>query len=179
MDATRTIRVAAALLVGCAAFFGIERIGTAVAQSSSAAYYRGMFHVNARDVSGLPTGVVRIGGGGSYDWDTGFIRGSGPFACVASVEQGPLRGCLEGQGIRWEATDLLYSAVYSCTDILGDPSRVAATGPESLVLLASFYRKGDGRVESFRAKMIMSTEDLDPDLPGEQHVWIEGVGCGS
>lgn len=179
MNATGTVRVVAALLVGCAAFFGAERIGTAVAQSSAAAYYRGMFHPNARDVSGFPTGIVRIGGGGSYDWDTGFIRGSGPFECVASVQQGPLAGCLDGQGIRWVASDLLFSAEYSCSGIPGEPSHVAATGSESVVLLAVFYRKGDGKDASFRAKMIVSTEDLDPNLQGEQHVWIEGVGCGS
>lgn len=177
MNSTRTVRIAAALLVGCAAFFGIERIGTAVAQSSAAAYYRGMFHVNSRDVSGFSTGTVRIAGGGSYDWDTGFIRGSGPFTCVTSIEQGPLSGCLEGQGIRWDASELLYAAEYSCTGIPGE--RVAATGPGSLVLYANFYRKGDGRNASFFGKMIVSTEDLDPNLPGEQHVWIDGVGCGS
>jgi hypothetical protein len=179
MNATRTVRVAAALLVGCAAFFAIERIGPAVAQSSAAAYYRGMFHVNARDVSGFPTGIVRIAGAGSYDWDTGYIRGSGAFACVDSVQQGPLSGCLDGQGIRWVASDLLFSAEYSCSGISNEPSHVAATGSESVIFLAEFYRKGDGKAAAMRGKVIVSTEDLDPDLPGEQHVWIEGVGCGS
>ena len=179
MNATRTVRVAAVLLVGCVAFFGVERIGAAVAQSSLAAYYRGMFHMNAPDVSGFPTGIVRVAGGGSFDWDTGFIRGSGPFRCLAPVEQGPLAGCLEGEGLRWDATDLLYSAEYVCSVSLGKPPRVAATGPESVVFLANFYLKGDRKAAALRGKVIVSTEDLDPDLPGEQHVWIEGVGCGS
>jgi hypothetical protein len=136
-----------------------------------------MFHVNSRDVSGYPTGTMHITGGGSYDWDTGFIRGSGSFTCATSVEQGPLAGCTERQGTRWAATDLLFSAQYACNP--GGPSSVAVTGPESVAFLADFYRKGDGRDASLRAKVIVSTADLAPDLPGEQHVWIEGVGCGS
>lgn len=178
MDTTRTVRFAAALLVGCAAFFGIERVSDAIAQESSAAYYHSMFRLKSGDVSGYPTGIIRIGGGGSYDWrDTGFIRGSGPFTCVTSVGQGPLAGCTEGQGTRWSATDLLLSAQFTC--IPGGPQHMVATGPESVVLLADFFRKGDGREASFRAKMIVSAADLAPDVPGDQHVWIEGVGCGS
>ncbi len=42
-----------------------------------------------------------------------------------------------------------------------------------------FYRAGDGNDESFNGQMIVSASDLDPALPGDQHVWIQGVGCGS
>lgn len=178
MKTTRTVRFSAALLVGCAAFFGAERISDAIAQASSATYYHSMFHLNSRDVSGYPTGTMHITGGGSYDWrDSGYIRGSGSFTCATSVDQGPLAGCTERQGTRWSATDLLFSAEYACSP--GDPPSVAVTGPESVAFLADFYRKGDGRDASFRAKVIVSTADLAPDVPGVQHVWIEGVGCGS
>jgi hypothetical protein len=47
------------------------------------------------------------------------------------------------------------------------------------VLLADFYRAGDGNDESFTGKMIVSTQDLDPETPGVQNVWIEKVGCGT
>ena len=34
------------------------------------------------------------------------------------------------------------------------------------------------RDESFTAFMIVSTEDIAPDITGIQNVWIQGVGCG-
>ena len=47
------------------------------------------------------------------------------------------------------------------------------------MLLADFYRQGDGNDESFTAKMIVSEVDLDPVAPGIQNVWIQQVGCGA
>lgn len=37
----------------------------------------------------------------------------------------------------------------------------------------------DGIDESFTAQMIVSASDLAPDVPGEQNLWVQGVGCGS
>jgi hypothetical protein len=36
-----------------------------------------------------------------------------------------------------------------------------------------------GNDESLNAQMIVSASNLDPALPGDQHVWIQGIGCGS
>ena len=47
------------------------------------------------------------------------------------------------------------------------------------VLDADFYRAGDGNDESFTAQMIVSAEDIAPDIAGIQNVWIQGVGCAS
>ena len=47
------------------------------------------------------------------------------------------------------------------------------------MLLADFYRAGDGNDESFTAQMIVSDGDIAPDIDGIQNVWIQGVGCGS
>ena len=47
------------------------------------------------------------------------------------------------------------------------------------MLLADFYRAGDGIDESFTAQMIVSDSDLAPDIAGNQTLWIQGVGCGS
>ena len=46
------------------------------------------------------------------------------------------------------------------------------------MIRADFYRQGDGVHESFTALMIVSSVDLDPDQPGIQNVWVQGVGCG-
>ena len=47
----------------------------------------------------------------------------------------------------------------------------------SRLLLADFYRAGDGNDESFTAQMIVSAGDIAPDIAGIQNVWIQGVGC--
>lgn len=52
------------------------------------------------------------------------------------------------------------------------------TDDNTVVILADFYRQGDGIDESFMAKMFVSEDDEAPDLPGTQNVWIQGVGCG-
>lgn len=44
---------------------------------------------------------------------------------------------------------------------------------------ADCYRHGDGNVESFTAKMIVSALDLDPVAGGLQNVWVQGIGCGT
>ena len=64
----------------------------------------------------------------------------------------------------------------ACTG--ADAQKSAATGAGVVVLLADFYRAGDGNDESFTARMIVSETDLAPDIPGDQTLWVQGVGCG-
>ena len=52
-------------------------------------------------------------------------------------------------------------------------------GAGTVVLRADFYRAGDGIDESFTAQMIVSDTDIAPDIPGEQTLWVQGVGCGT
>src|SRR4051794_747084 len=60
--------------------------------------------------SGFPTGAVRLTGGGSYvpitasnaaSSDTKVVS-SGGFDCDETISQGPLNGCQEDQGVRWD-----------------------------------------------------------------------------
>jgi hypothetical protein len=53
------------------------------------------------------------------------------------------------------------------------------TDEDTAVLLSDFYRAGDGIDESFKAQLIISQDDLAPEIEGVQNVWIQGVGCGS
>jgi hypothetical protein len=55
--------------------------------------------------------------------------------------------------------------------------KTAITDRDTVVLLADFYRAGDGNDESFTAQMIVSAGDIAPDIAGIQNVWIQGVGC--
>ena len=80
--------------------------------------------------------------------------------------------------MRWDTSALLPSAGFKCTGAAGEPLKTAFTGDSTVVLLADFYRQGDGNDESFTARMIVSQADLDPVAPGLQNVWIQGVGCG-
>jgi hypothetical protein len=107
------------------------------------------------------------------------VHSGGSFKCTATVLQGPLNGCLEGQGIRWDTAGLLPSTTFKCTGAATETLKTATTSGNVVVLLADFYRQGDGNNESFTAKMIVSEADLDPVTPGIQNVWIQQVGCGT
>ena len=145
----------------------------------TAAQSRQSFGFNNNDIAGFPTGTVFLTGGGAYVPGTTFLRTGGAFRCLATVNQGPLTGCLEGQGVRWDAAALLASSTFKCTGSASEPLKTATTNDTTVVMVADFYRQGDGNEESFTAKLIVSQNDLDPARPGIQTVWIQGVGCGT
>jgi hypothetical protein len=136
------------------------------------------------NASGFPKGAVILTGGGSFNAATANdtvpritdVRSGGGFSCTDSIGQGPLTGCATGQGVRWDTAQLLASTKFKCS--LGDGLKPAATDDSTVVLLADFYRAGDGNDESFTAQMIVSERDLAPLIPGDQHLWVQGVGCG-
>jgi hypothetical protein len=142
------------------------------------------FGFNGR-VSGFPTGAVFLTGGGSFDAASASnvvpsetdAKSGGGFRCEATVAQGPLNGCAAGEGVRWDTAQLLASTRFRCTG--ADAAKEIATGAGTVVLLADFYRAGDGIHESFTAQMIVSATDIAPDIPGDQTLWVQGVGCGS
>ncbi len=138
------------------------------------------FGFNAASIKGFPTGQAFLTGGGAYDPnpEAAFVQAGGGFRCLADIEQLPLKGCKAGQGIRWDAAELLSSVPFKCTGALGEPLKTAMTDGNTVVIVADFYRQGDGVNESFTAKMFVSAVDEDPDRPGIQNVWIQGVGCG-
>ena len=148
------------------------------------------FGFNAASIKGFPTGAAFLTGGGAYDPDTGFLKTGGGFRCLQDVLQGPLSvsinsddpgPCLAGEGIRWDAADvapLLPSFQFKCTGAASEALKTVVTDGDTVVMVADFYRQGDGVEESFAAKMFVSAEDEAPDLPGIQNVWIQGVGCG-
>jgi hypothetical protein len=137
------------------------------------------------DARGFGNGAVRLTGGGSYDPATASdvvptetsVAASGGFDCTETVSQGLLLGCQTGQGVRWDTEQLLASTVFRCT--AAETPRPAATSGRTAVLLADFYRAGDGNEESFQAPMIVSEDDLDSEIDGVQTLWVQGVGCGT
>ena len=137
------------------------------------------FGFNATDISGFPTGAASLTGGGAYNPATGFAESAGGFRCTSDVGQGPLAGCLAGEGVRWDTVELRASTTFKCTGSAAEPLKTAITDENTVVLLADFYRAGDGNDESFTAQMIVSAEDIAPDVAGIQNVWIQGVGCAS
>jgi len=137
------------------------------------------FGFNSPNISGFPTGAAELTGGGAYVPGTTFVHSGGHFRCIQTILQGPLNGCLAGQGIRWDTAALLASTTFKCTGSASETLKTATTGSHTVVLVADFYRQGDGNDESFTAKMIVSDSDLASDVSGTQNVWIQGVGCGS
>jgi hypothetical protein len=139
-------------------------------------------------VKGFGIGEVRLTGGGSFDPGTAnntvptptptSVASAGGFDCTLAVGQGPLLGCGDGEGVRWDTVQLLQSNTFRCTT--SELVRPATTDDHTAVLLADFYRAGDGDEKSFTAQMIVTDErDLDDDIPGIQNLWVQGVGCGT
>ena len=174
-----------ASIVGALAIFTLVGTMTISPHETRAAGARTGFGFNAT-LSGFPTGNVRLTGGGSYDASTASntadadttVVASGGFRCVEAVNQGPLTGCAAGEGVRWDTVQLLSSFTFKCNGA-ADTAHTVTTSDDTVVLLADFYRAGDGIDESFSSvPMFVSATDQRPDLPGNQNVWIAGVGCG-
>jgi hypothetical protein len=145
---------------------------------------------NAPDVSGFPGdfsgGQAFLTGGGAYDPATAsnadpesaFVHSNGGFRCVQTVRQGPLQGCLAGEGVRWDTDGLLQSTRFKCTGAATESAKTAVTDAHTEVLVSDFYRAGDGNDASFKnVQVIVSDHDLAPDILGDQNVWIQQVGC--
>ena len=159
--------------------------GPAYSRSAASQAKRVAFGFNGT-ASGFPLGAVFLTGGGSYDPTTASntagdtttdVHSGGGFRCIDEVGQGPLNKCLTDEGVRWDTVQLLASAPFKCTAT--DAVKTAVTGSGRAVLLADFYRAGDGIDESFTAQMIVSDTDLAPNIPGVQTLWIQGVGCAT
>lgn len=163
------------LLLGIA----LAALAVSTAGPVAAATVRVGFGFNAQQVQGFPTGAVALTGGGAFDPVTGVAHTGGGFSCLEDVGQGPLKGCLAGEGVRWDTANMLRATSFKCTGAASEALKPAATGPTTAVIQADFYRAGDGNDESFTAQIIVSQDDIAPDLPGVQNVWVQGVGCGS
>jgi len=136
------------------------------------------FGFDAQGISGFPTGMAFLTGGGAYNLQNRFVKTGGAFRCLTDINQGPLAGCKAGEGVRWDAVALLDSFPFKCTGSAGESLKTAVTDEDTIVMIADFYRQGDGNDESFTARMFVSAVDEAPDFDGIQNVWIQGVGCG-
>jgi len=170
---TRVIARAAAVLAA-AVPIGVIGASAAVATVPNVG-----FGFNARDIKGAPTGAVRLTGGGSFSTDKGVVHAGGHFSCTSSVNQGPLAGCMAGQGVRWHSAELLPSTPFKCTAAASEALKTASTGGETVALRSNFFRAGDGKNASFTANIFVSANDLAPDITGVQNVWVQGVGCAA
>ncbi len=149
------------------------------------------FGFNAASIKGFRTGEAFLTGGGAYDPETGSLKTGGGFRCLQDVLQGPLSvsinpddpgSCLAGEGVRWDAADvapLLPSFQFKCTGATDEALKTVVTDGNTVVMIADFYRQGDGNEESFTARMFVSADDEALDLPGIQNVWIQGLGCAN
>jgi hypothetical protein len=170
---TRVLAGAAGVVAAAALSLGIG------ASAAGAAGPDVDFGFNARAIQGAPTGVVRMTGGGSFDASTGAIEAGGGFRCTSSVNQGPLTGCLAGEGVRWRAAQLLPSTPFKCTGATSEALKTGTTDQDTVALRADFFRAGDGNNRSFTANVIVSATDIAPDIAGVQNAWIQNVGCAT
>jgi hypothetical protein len=164
-------RVAAVVFVGGLTLFGLGSTASATGKQS--------FSFNAPEISGFPGGrSIALTGGGAYLLPD-FVHAGGSFDCNSDISAGFLSGCQTGQGVRWDTDTVLQSTTFKCTGAATELLKAAETGDKKVVLLADFYRQGDGNDESFTAQMIVSDTDLDPVADGVQNIWIQQVGCGT
>jgi len=147
---------------------------------------------NAPSIAGFPGdfsgGKAFLTGGGAYDPssasntdpENAFVHSNGGFRCLEDIKQGPLKDCLQGQGIRWDTDGLLQSTGFKCTGAASEPKKTAVTDAHTAVLVSDFYRAGNGNDADFKGvQVIVSDHDLAPDIDGVQNVWIQQVGCGT
>jgi hypothetical protein len=127
-------------------------------------------------IAGAPTGSVAMVGFGSYDTTAGTLHANGLFRCTDTVAQGPLSGCMSGQGTRWSSNGLNATQRFVCGT---DAAKTVTTDARTVAFKADFFRYGDTVTPSFSANVIVSAHDIAPDVPGVQNTWIQGVGCGS
>ena len=168
------------VLAGAAAAFAAAVLFVVVGASAAVATGSHVgFGFNASNVAGAPTGTVRMTGGGAFSSSTGSVHAGGSFRCTSSVNQGPLAGCTAGEGVRWHATELLASSPFKCTGAAGEQLKTASTDAKTVALRADFFRAGDGNHKSFTASVIVSTNDIAPDITGVQNVWVQNVGCAT
>ncbi len=165
-------------LLAAAAVLLIAPLGSSTALAAGSTVGFG-FH--ASDISGFPTGSVALTGGGAFNLGdaAGSVHAGGGFSCTQTVGQLFLSGCLQGEGVRWDAAGLLPSTTFKCTGATDEALKPATTGQDAVVLQGDFYRAGDANDESFTAQMIVSTGDIAGDIQGVQNVWVQGVGCGT
>src|SRR5262249_4550559 len=93
-------------------------------------------------IAGAPTGSVAMVGSGNYDTPTGPLHANGFFQCTASVAQGqgPLAGCLSGQGVFWNSTTLNPTQRFVCGT---DAPKTVTTDDQTVAFNANFFRAGD------------------------------------
>jgi hypothetical protein len=181
MDRIRTLGRGPVRWLGLLAAAAVLLIASLGSSPALAAGSTVGFGFDARDISGFPTGSVALTGGGAFNLSTsaGTVHAGGGFSCTRDVGQLFLAGCLQGEGVRWDAEALLPNTMFKCTGALGEALKPAATDQDTVVLQADFYRAGDANDESFSAQMIVSTRDIADDIQGTQNVWVQGVGCGT
>ena len=174
MSFTRKLLLAFSLVALTAAVAASATTATASAAPGNIG-----FGFNATDISGFPHGAATLTGGGAYNPVTGFVHSGWRLPLHQRRRPGPPGGCLAGEGVRWDTVDLRRSTSFKCTGAALEPLKTVTTDENTVGLDADFYRAGDGNDESFTAQMIVSDDDLAPDITGIQNVWIQGVGCAS
>lgn len=182
---TRVVRTVLVMLSGLMTFacndpYTAPRGPQTPSRSVENAQQRSGFSVDGTIVTATGGPLVRLNGGGSFQpFTAGSGHGNGGFQCVADIATGLLAGCATGEGTHWNTAQLLESSAFKCGGVANEQGKTAVTGPGVIVLLADFYRAGDGSNPSFQAKVFIADHDLAPDIDGVQNIWIEKVGCGT
>ena len=174
----RSARFIKLLAVGAIALLAIafSAAGASASSASSVPGHRTTFAFISPHIAGAPTGAAALTGFGSYDTTAGTLNANGLFRCTNTVAQGPLSGCMAGQGGHWTSNTFNATQRFVCGT---DAAKTVTSDNQTVAFKANFFRFGDGSTPSFSSNVIVSTHDIAPDVPGVQRTWIQGVGCGN
>ena len=125
--------------VSVAAVFALTAVALVLVMQATAAGGHVGVGFDVPSIAGFPGdfsgGTAFLTGGGAYDPasasnaepDSAFVHSNGGFRCLQDVLQGPLQGCLQGEGVRWDSDGLLQSTGFKCTGKASEPKKTAIT----------------------------------------------------
>ena len=118
-----------------------------------------------------PGGINQFSGGGSYDLGKGIISGGGSFGNANDIIIGGVVVCPAGDGVRWDAEELLPGFTFGFGTV--------STDDNTVVFNADLYCKGGGNVAFAERAMIVSEKgtDINPTIDGNQNFWMQGLGA--
>jgi len=158
----RTVIIGGLTIASVAAILAFANISTVFAQGRDSFGFNNGF---------TPGGINQFSGGGSYDLSTDTISAGGSFGNANNIIIGGVVVCPAGDGVRWEATDLLPSFTFGFGTV--------STDDDTVVFRAGLYCKGGGDVAFVQRAVIVSESgtDINPTIPGNQNFWVQGLGA--
>ena len=138
------LRIAAMVAIGVGLTLGLVSPASATGRES--------FSFNAPVISGFPGGRSAVAHRRRRLYPAGFRSRRRQLRLHSDISAGLFTGCQNGQGVRWDTDTALTSTTFRCTGAATETLKAAETGDKTVVMLADFYREGDGNDDRLRPR---------------------------